>query len=94
MNFNKAEFIRSAASAKDFPRDTSPRILFAGRSNVGKSSTINTLLQRKNFARVSASPGKQYLSTCSASMTRFGLWICRGMAMLRYPSVRKSAFPS
>lgn len=58
MNFNKAEFIRSAASAKDFPRDTSPRILFAGRSNVGKSSTINTLLQRKNFARVSASPGK------------------------------------
>lgn len=58
MNFNKAEFIRSAASAKDFPKDQTPRILFAGRSNVGKSSTINTLLQRKNFARVSASPGK------------------------------------
>ena len=58
MNFSKAEFIRSAASAKDFPRDGLPRVLFAGRSNVGKSSTINTLLQRKNFARVSASPGK------------------------------------
>lgn len=58
MNFSKAEFVRSAASAKDFPRDQMPRVLFAGRSNVGKSSTINTLLQRKNFARVSASPGK------------------------------------
>lgn len=58
MNFAKAEFIRSAASAKDFPKDLSPRVIFAGRSNVGKSSTINALLQRRNFARVSASPGK------------------------------------
>lgn len=94
MNFNKAEFIRSAASAKDFPRDTSPRILFAGRSNVGKSSTINTLLQRKNFARVSASPGK----TVFVNLFRIDdtLWFVDlpGMAMLRYPSVRKSAFPS
>ena len=58
MNFSKAEFVRSAASARDFPRDSLPRVIFAGRSNVGKSSSINCLLQRKNFARVSAVPGK------------------------------------
>ena len=58
MNFSKAEFVRSAASARDFPRDGLPRVIFAGRSNVGKSSSINCLLQRKNFARVSAVPGK------------------------------------
>ena len=58
MNFNKAEFIRSAASPKDFPRDGLPQVAFAGRSNVGKSSVINRLLERKNFARVGAAPGK------------------------------------
>ena len=58
MNFSKAEFVRSAASSRDFPRDSLPRVIFAGRSNVGKSSSINCLLQRKNFARVSAVPGK------------------------------------
>lgn len=58
MNFNNSEFIRSAASEKDFPADLTPRVIFAGRSNVGKSSVINTLCQRKNFARVSSMPGK------------------------------------
>ena len=58
MNFSKAEFVRSAASSRDFPRDSLPRVIFAGRSNVGKSSSINCLLQRKNFARVSAVPDK------------------------------------
>lgn len=58
MNFNKSEFIRSAAGERDFPKDNTPRVIFAGRSNVGKSSAINTICQRKNFARVSAMPGK------------------------------------
>ena len=58
INLNNAEFIRSAAKAADFPRDRLPQIVFAGRSNVGKSSVINRLLNRKNFARVGASPGK------------------------------------
>ena len=58
VNWNKAEFIRSAAKPSDFPRDGMPQIVFAGRSNVGKSSVINRLLNRKNFARVGASPGK------------------------------------
>ena len=58
LNLNNAEFVRSAAKAADFPRDALPQIVFAGRSNVGKSSVINRLLGRKNFARVGNSPGK------------------------------------
>lgn len=58
MNFQKVEFLISAASEKDFPGNRLPEIAFAGKSNVGKSSVINRLLQRKNFARVGEKPGK------------------------------------
>ena len=58
LNFNKVEFIRSAVRREDFLRDGLPQMAFAGRSNVGKSSVINRLVNRKNFARVGASPGK------------------------------------
>lgn len=58
VNWNMAEFIRSAAKPSDFPRDGLPQVVFAGRSNVGKSSVINRLLNRKNFARVGSAPGK------------------------------------
>ncbi len=58
MNFQNVAFSISAASNKDFPRERLPEIAFAGKSNVGKSSVINRLLQRKNFARVGDKPGK------------------------------------
>ena len=58
INVNKAEFVKSAAAARDFLRDGRPQIAFAGRSNVGKSSVINRLLNRRNFARVGNTPGK------------------------------------
>lgn len=58
MNFNNVEFLLSAASPKDFPANRLPEIAFAGKSNVGKSSVINRILQRKNFARVGEKPGK------------------------------------
>lgn len=58
MNFQDVEFVKSAASAADFPKTRLPEIAFAGKSNVGKSSVINRLLQRKNFARVGDKPGK------------------------------------
>ena len=58
MNTQKVQFIKSAASKKDFIHDGRKAVVFAGRSNVGKSSTINCLLQRKNFARVGNTPGK------------------------------------
>ena len=58
MNIHNTEFIKSAAQPKDFIEASMPAIVFAGKSNVGKSSVINRLLNRKNFARVGQSPGK------------------------------------
>ena len=58
MNFQNVEFLISAAAPKDFPKNRLPEIAFAGKSNVGKSSVINRLVQRKNFARVGDKPGK------------------------------------
>ena len=58
LNLNNAEFIKSAANPGGFLRTEEPCIIFAGKSNVGKSSVINRVLNRKNFARVGAHPGK------------------------------------
>jgi len=58
MNFHNVEFLISAAAPKDFPKNRLPEIAFAGKSNVGKSSVINRILNRKNFARVGEKPGK------------------------------------
>ena len=58
INFNKADFILSATVPAQFLHDGLPQIAFAGRSNVGKSSVINRVVNRRNFARVGASPGK------------------------------------
>ncbi len=58
MNLHNVEFLISAANPKDFPQNRLPEIAFAGKSNVGKSSVINRILQRKNFARVGEKPGK------------------------------------
>ena len=58
LNLNKAEFLKSAVSPSGFLAADLPCIVFAGKSNVGKSSVINRLLGRKNFARVGAAPGK------------------------------------
>lgn len=61
MNTNNLKLTISAASAKQYPETNLPEIALAGRSNVGKSSFINTLLNRKNFARTSGQPGKTQL---------------------------------
>ena len=58
LNVNRAEFVRSAAAPGQFLRSGIPAVVFSGKSNVGKSSVINRVLNRKNFARVGASPGK------------------------------------
>ena len=58
LNVNRAEFIKSAASPSQFIRTSAPAVVFAGKSNVGKSSVINRMLNRKNFARVGSEPGK------------------------------------
>lgn len=58
MIINQSEFAVSAVKSSQYPKDGLDEIALAGRSNVGKSSLINTLLQRKNLARTSSSPGK------------------------------------
>ncbi|HEY4601151.1 MAG TPA: ribosome biogenesis GTP-binding protein YihA/YsxC [Cerasibacillus sp.] len=58
MKVTHAEFIISAATEKQYPTDRLPEIALAGRSNVGKSSFINTLISRRNLARTSSKPGK------------------------------------
>ena len=58
MNINNVSFLISAASTRDFPQNDLPEIAFAGKSNGGKSSVINRILNRKNIARVGDKPGK------------------------------------
>ena len=61
INTHNAEILLSAANKSHYPQDSIPEISLAGRSNVGKSSFINTLLNRKNLARTSGKPGKTQL---------------------------------
>jgi GTP-binding protein len=61
MKILSAEFIISAAAPKQFPTDNKPQIAFVGRSNVGKSSIINSLLHRKSLVKTSVTPGKTQL---------------------------------
>jgi GTP-binding protein len=58
MKINSAAFVKSAFQPKDYPPDTLPEVAFAGKSNVGKSSLINTLVNRKKLAHTSSTPGR------------------------------------
>ncbi|MBO4419497.1 MAG: YihA family ribosome biogenesis GTP-binding protein [Oscillospiraceae bacterium] len=58
MNLQKAEFLTSITEMAKLPKDGLPQVAFSGKSNVGKSSVINRILNRKNFARVGETPGK------------------------------------
>ena len=58
MNYNKVQFEAAFGTLKQIPESDLPEIVFAGRSNVGKSSMLNRLFNRKNLARVSSVPGK------------------------------------
>ena len=58
MKITSAEFVKSAWLPSDYPKDSLPEVVFAGRSNVGKSSLINALVNRKNLVKTSSTPGK------------------------------------
>jgi GTP-binding protein len=61
MKILSAEFVTSAAGSGQFPSDSRPQVAFAGRSNVGKSTIINALLNRRNLVKTSSTPGKTQL---------------------------------
>jgi len=58
MKVISAEYVKSVVLRKDYPGEPLPEVAFAGRSNVGKSSLLNTLLNKKNLARISSTPGR------------------------------------
>ena len=69
INIHNAEFIISAVKSSQFPDDDLPEVVFVGRSNVGKSSILNALLNRKNLAYVGNTPGK------TREINFFKLWM-------------------
>ena len=58
INIHNTKFLLSAVNKNQFPKDNLPEVVFVGRSNVGKSSILNALLNRKNLAYVGSTPGK------------------------------------
>ncbi len=87
MNIKSAEFISSYVSYKDCPKTNTPEYAFVGRSNVGKSSLINMLLERKKLAKISQSPGKTQL------INQFminGSWVLTDLPGYGYAKVGKS----
>lgn len=87
LNTHNASILLSAANKSHYPQDDLPEIALAGRSNVGKSSFINTILGRKNLARTSSKPGKTQLLNFSILMTSLDLWMSLVMAMPRFLKV-------
>jgi GTP-binding protein len=85
MKILSAEFVISAAAPKQFPIDKKPQIAFAGRSNVGKSSIINSLLHRKNLVKTSSTPGKTQLINFFTINERFYFVDLPGYGYARAP---------
>lgn len=84
MNFQNAEFELAAGTAGQLPKATLPEIAFSGRSNVGKSSLLNKLVNRKALARTSATPGK------TATINFYRLATCRFVDLPGYGFARVS----
>lgn len=85
MIIKSTEFIKSAAKPAHYPPALFPEIAFAGRSNVGKSSLINVLLNRKNLVRTSSTPGRTQLINFFAVNNRFTLVDLPGYGYAKVP---------
>ncbi len=92
MKILSADFVISAAVPRQFPSDSKPQIAFAGRSNVGKSSIINTLLHRKNLVKTSSTPGKTQLINFFIINTQFYFVDLPGYGYARVPQVVTDAW--
>ena len=90
MKIHSAEFLLSASTTRQFPAATLPEIAFAGRSNVGKSTLINSLLNRKKLVKTSATPGKTQLINFFKVNDQFYLVDLPGYGYAKVPeSVRR-----
>jgi GTP-binding protein len=85
MKVLSAEFLVSAMAPAQYPRQPLPEVAFVGRSNVGKSSLINTLLHRKGLAKISATPGKTQAINFFLVNTRFLLVDLPGYGYAKVP---------
>ena len=85
LNTHNAEILLSAANKSHYPQDELPEIALAGRSNVGKSSFINTMLNRKNLGSYVRETWKTQLSTSLTLTTRCALWMFLVTVMPVFP---------
>lgn len=92
MLIQKVEFITSAVQKSQYPTDGYPQIVLAGRSNVGKSSFINAILNRKQVAKVSSSPGKTRLVNFFLINDRFYFVDIPGYGYARVSKEMKDSF--
>ena len=94
MKITSADFITSATKPSQYPRTALPEIAFAGRSNVGKSSLINTLVNRKHLVKTSSTPGRTQLINFFDINRRMGFVDLPGYGYAKVPiSVRKKWGP-
>ncbi|HMG35383.1 MAG TPA: ribosome biogenesis GTP-binding protein YihA/YsxC [Blastocatellia bacterium] len=89
MKTNSAKFVKSATSPEQYPRDDRPEVAFIGRSNVGKSSLINSLLGTRGLARTSSTPGRTQLINFFLINDAFYLVDLPGYGYARVPSAVK-----
>ena len=92
VDFRNTEIRITAGSAAQFPADDRPQIILSGRSNVGKSSLINTLTERKSLARVSSSPGKTVTVNFYDVDGAFWLVDLPGYGFAKRPGVQQMLF--
>ncbi|HKR23137.1 MAG TPA: ribosome biogenesis GTP-binding protein YihA/YsxC [Pyrinomonadaceae bacterium] len=92
MKVTKAEFLKSAFKEEDWPRDLQPEVAFLGRSNVGKSSLINSLLSVHRLARTSSTPGRTQSLNFFGINDRFKFVDFPGFGYARVPKNIKSTW--
>src|SRR5918993_6047668 len=92
MKVVTAEFLKSAFKEDDWPRDSKPEIAFLGRSNVGKSSLINSLLQVRGLARTSSTPGRTQSLNFFLINEKFYFVDLPGFGYARVPKIIKSTW--
>ena len=94
MKITSAEFLKSALKEVDWPRDSIPEIAFLGRSNVGKSSLINSLLGVRGLARTSSTPGRTQLLNFFLINSKFRVVDLPGYGYARAPKEVRAEWSS